>query len=348
MQADAQLRQAHAILADLQIKAPQAGRVVYKLVEVGNVIAAGQKVVSLLDLNEASMYLFFPAPIVNQIPLQSEARLVFDGLEAVFPATVSYVSSDAQFTPKFVETTTEREKLMFKVKLQIPSDIAQKYADYLKGGMTGNGYIRLSSSTEWHSRATTSLTRLSAGGGMNTIRVVNVTHTYQKTTALDQVSLSLPAGSTVGLIGPDGVGKSTLLSLLAGVKILQQGQITVFGLSQAEKAERECLLKRIAFMPQGLGRNLYPTLSVYENIEFHACLFGLTQTQRQQRIQRLLLATGLAPFQKRAAGNLSGGMKQKLSLCCALVHNPDLLILDEPTTGACGSPFTPAILDFSQ
>ncbi|HDR1025415.1 ribosome-associated ATPase/putative transporter RbbA [Pasteurella multocida] len=168
---------------------------------------------------------------------------------------------------------------------------------------------------------------------MNTIRVVNVTHTYQKTTALDQVSLSLPAGSTVGLIGPDGVGKSTLLSLLAGVKILQQGQITVFGLSQAEKAERECLLKRIAFMPQGLGRNLYPTLSVYENIEFHACLFGLTQTQRQQRIQRLLLATGLAPFQKRSAGNLSGGMKQKLSLCCALVHNPDLLILDEPTTG---------------
>ncbi|HDR1226236.1 TPA: HlyD family secretion protein [Pasteurella multocida] len=148
-QADAQLRQAHAILADLQIKAPQAGRVVYKLVEVGNVIAAGQKVVSLLDLNEASMYLFFPAPIVNQIPLQSEARLVFDGLEAVFPATVSYVSSDAQFTPKFVETTTEREKLMFKVKLQIPSDIAQKYADYLKSGMTGNGYIRLSSSTEW-------------------------------------------------------------------------------------------------------------------------------------------------------------------------------------------------------
>lgn len=97
------------------------------------------------------------------------------------------------------------------------------------------------------------------------------------------------------------MGKSTLLSLLAGVKILQQGQITVFGLSQAEKAERECLLKRIAFMPQGLGRNLYPTLSVYENIEFHACLFGLTQTQRQQRIQRLLLATGLAPFQKRAA-----------------------------------------------
>ncbi|XWY20886.1 ribosome-associated ATPase/putative transporter RbbA [Bisgaard Taxon 45] len=168
---------------------------------------------------------------------------------------------------------------------------------------------------------------------MNAIRLVNVTHTYQKTTALDQVSLSLPAGSTVGLIGPDGVGKSTLLSLLAGVKILQQGQITVFGLNPDKKKERECLLKRIAFMPQGLGRNLYPTLSVYENIEFHANLFGLSRIQRQQRIQRLLLATGLTPFQKRAAGNLSGGMKQKLSLCCALIHNPDLLILDEPTTG---------------
>ncbi|MGC6405357.1 HlyD family secretion protein [Bisgaard Taxon 45] len=148
-QAEAQLQQAQSILTDLQIKAPQAGRVVYKLVEPGNVIAAGQKTISLLDINDATMSLFFPAPIVNQIPLHSEARLVFDGLEAVFPATISYVASDAQFTPKFVETTTEREKLMFKVKLQIPSEIAQKYANYLKGGMTGKGYIRLSPSTEW-------------------------------------------------------------------------------------------------------------------------------------------------------------------------------------------------------
>lgn len=162
----------------------------------------------------------------------------------------------------------------------------------------------------------------------------SVSHRYGKTvTALDDVSLIIPRGVTVGLIGPDGVGKSTLLSLIAGVKIIQSGTVEVFGHDMAGKAARQALSHRIAFMPQGLGRNLYPTLSVYENVDFHARLFGLNAAERQARISRLLEATGLAPFPDRAAGKLSGGMKQKLSLCCALVHSPDLLILDEPTTG---------------
>ena len=101
----------------------------------------------------------------------------------------------------------------------------------------------------------------------------------------------------------------------------------------ADKDVRRDLSHRIAFMPQGLGRNLYPTLSVYENIDFHARLFGLDGQERTRQIARLMEATRLAPFSGRAAGKLSGGMKQKLSLCCALVHSPDLLILDEPTTG---------------
>ena len=100
-----------------------------------------------------------------------------------------------------------------------------------------------------------------------------------------------------------------------------------------DKDVRRDLSHRIAFMPQGLGRNLYPTLSVYENIDFHARLFGLDGQERTRQIARLMEATRLAPFSDRAAGKLSGGMKQKLSLCCALVHSPDLLILDEPTTG---------------
>ncbi|WP_101775292.1 HlyD family secretion protein [Pasteurella oralis] len=147
-QANAQLAQITSMLNDLQIKAPKAGRVEYKLVDNGHVIAAGHKIASLLDLTDASMNLFLPAPIVNQIPLNTEARIVFDGLEAVFPAKVTYVAAEAQFTPKFVETDTEREKLMFKVKLQIPADIAQQYANYLKGGMTGNGFVRLNT-TDW-------------------------------------------------------------------------------------------------------------------------------------------------------------------------------------------------------
>ena len=167
------------------------------------------------------------------------------------------------------------------------------------------------------------------------VSIQTLSHRYgkNKTLALDNVSLTIPRGVTVGLIGPDGVGKSTLLSLMAGVRVIQQGGVTVLGGDMADKAVRRDLSHRIAYMPQGLGKNLYPTLSVYENVDFHARLYGLDATARQARIARLLAATGLAPFPNRAAGKLSGGMKQKLSLCCALVHSPDLLILDEPTTG---------------
>ena len=168
---------------------------------------------------------------------------------------------------------------------------------------------------------------------MNTVSIQNLSHRYGKTLALDDVSLDIPKGATVGLIGPDGVGKSTLLSLMAGVKVIQDGRVEVLGGNMADKDVRRDLSHRIAFMPQGLGRNLYPTLSVYENIDFHARLFGLDGRERTRQITRLMEATRLAPFSGRAAGKLSGGMKQKLSLCCALVHSPDLLILDEPTTG---------------
>src|SRR5271166_2024504 len=165
------------------------------------------------------------------------------------------------------------------------------------------------------------------------IELRGVQHRYGKKCALEDLSLSLPAGATIGLIGPEGVGKSTLLGLIAGSKRLQQGSIRVLGADLARKRERETLLPRLAFMPQGLGKNLYPTLSVHENVDFFGRLFGLSARQREARIGRLLEATVLAPFADRAAGKLSGGMKQKLSLCCSLVHDPELLILDEPTTG---------------
>lgn len=164
--------------------------------------------------------------------------------------------------------------------------------------------------------------------------ITAVSHRYDPNTlALKSINLTLPRGSTIGLVGPDGVGKSTLMSLLAGMKKLQTGDIQVLGKAINNRRERNYLLHKIAFMPQGLGHNLYPTLSVLENIDFHARLFSLAKTARQARIERLLAATDLLKFKDRPAGKLSGGMKQKLSLCCALVHDPDFLILDEPTTG---------------
>ncbi|MDP3327922.1 ATP-binding cassette domain-containing protein, partial [Parvibaculum sp.] len=164
-------------------------------------------------------------------------------------------------------------------------------------------------------------------------RLRDVTLQYGKQYALRNVTLDIPEGGMVGLIGPDGVGKSSLLSLVAGARALQQGSLEVFGGDMRKPGHRSAIGPRIAYMPQGLGKNLYPTLSVFENIDFFGRLFGHGRAQRERRIAALLESTGLAPFADRPAQKLSGGMKQKLGLCCALIHDPDLLVLDEPTTG---------------
>ena len=164
-------------------------------------------------------------------------------------------------------------------------------------------------------------------------RLDNVTHRYGATYALDAVTLAIPSGCMVGLIGPDGVGKSSLLGLIAGARRIQTGRVRVLDGEMANSRHRGLVCARIAYMPQGLGRNLYPDLSVRENIEFFGRLFGQLRDEREWRIGELLNSTGLATFKDRPAKKLSGGMRQKLGLCCALIHDPDLLILDEPTTG---------------
>src|SRR6478752_7051904 len=163
--------------------------------------------------------------------------------------------------------------------------------------------------------------------------VRNVSQSYGKAVALDDVSLDIPAGKMIGMIGPDGVGKSTLLGMLAGVRIIQAGHAEVLGGNIADAAFRTSVASRIAYLPQGLGKNLYPTLSIFENVDFFGRLFGQSAAEREWRIDDLFQSTDLTPFRDRPAGKLSGGMKQKLGLCCSLIHDPDLLILDEPTTG---------------
>lgn len=165
------------------------------------------------------------------------------------------------------------------------------------------------------------------------VRMQSVTLRYGKLLALDDVTLQLRRGALIGVIGPDGVGKSSLLALLAGCRRLQQGTLHVLNANMARRAERRTVCTQIAYMPQGLGKNLYSTLSVFENLDFFGRLFGVPLQPRHGHIAHLLQATGLSAFRDRAVGKLSGGMRQKLGLCCALIHDPDLLILDEPTTG---------------
>jgi ribosome-dependent ATPase len=172
-----------------------------------------------------------------------------------------------------------------------------------------------------------------AGPGRAIARLDGLTHRHASILALDGVTLEIPGDCLVGLIGPDGVGKSSLLGIVAGAKRIQQGKVEVLGGDMADSRHRSAICPRIAYMPQGLGKNLYADLSVRENIEFFGRLFGQNRDERERRIASLLDGTGLAPFANRLAKNLSGGMRQKLGLCCSLIHDPDLLILDEPTTG---------------
>lgn len=167
----------------------------------------------------------------------------------------------------------------------------------------------------------------------NLVLIENLTHHYGKNSVLETINLQAAGSKMTGFIGPDGSGKSLLLSLISGVRKIQTGKITVFGYDMAQRQQREKMANHIAFMPQGLGNNLYGELSVAENIDYFSQLFAVPSAHIKAETQQLLERTGLSAFTDRRAKDLSGGMKQKLALCCALIHKPHLLVLDEPTTG---------------
>lgn len=152
---------------------------------------------------------------------------------------------------------------------------------------------------------------------------------FGATSALDGLSLSVPKGETFGLVGPDGAGKTTALRILAGILKPDGGTARVLGVDVVREPAR--VQERVGYMSQRFG--LYADLTVQENLDFYADLYGLETRARAPRMAHLLDFSGLAPFRKRAAGNLSGGMKQKLGLACALLHTPEVLLLDEPTNG---------------
>jgi HlyD family secretion protein len=151
--AEAQVAQIEATLEDSVLRTPVAGRVEYKLVKPGEVVAAGGRLVTILDLTDVYMTIFLPTGEAGRVALGSEARIVLDAVPgSVFPATVSFVAAEAQFTPKTVETANEREKLMYRVKLAIDPKLLETYRDYVKAGLTGNAYVRIAAAAVWPER----------------------------------------------------------------------------------------------------------------------------------------------------------------------------------------------------
>ena len=165
------------------------------------------------------------------------------------------------------------------------------------------------------------------------IKITGFHKRYRKQTVVKGIELNVGKGEIYGLIGPDGAGKSSLMKAVAGVMTFDSGDIEVFGIRLDTESAAETIKSRIGFMPQGLGLSLYPELSVEENIDFFARLRLVPEKELAERKKRLLAMTRLENFRKRYMKNLSGGMKQKLGLICTLIHEPELLILDEPTTG---------------
>lgn len=162
---------------------------------------------------------------------------------------------------------------------------------------------------------------------MNAIEAYNITHRYGSVTALEDISFSVGEGELFGFIGPDGAGKTTLFRIAATLIIPAGGRMTIFGLNVVSRFRD--LRNQIGYMP---GRfSLYHDLTVQENLNFYATIFGTTIKENYHLIEPIYKQ--IEPFKKRQAGRLSGGMKQKLALSCALIHKPRILILDEPTTG---------------
>jgi ABC-2 type transport system ATP-binding protein len=161
------------------------------------------------------------------------------------------------------------------------------------------------------------------------IRTRALTRRFGPLTAVDGLDLTVAAGEVFGLVGPDGAGKTTTLRMIAGLLDPTAGQVEVAGFSPAK--DPVAVKDRIGYMAQRFG--MYVDLTVEENLHFYAELFGVDREQRDTRMAELLGITRMEPFRRRRAGQLSGGMKQKLALACTLLHRPQVLLLDEPTTG---------------
>ncbi len=268
-------------IVDNALVAPKEGPIEYRVANVGEVLAAGGKVFTMLDASYVYMDIYLPTAEAGRVKFGGDARIVLDAYPAhAIPAKVVFIASQAQFTPKTVETKDERDKLMFRIRVRIDPERLEEPRRCGPQRAAGRRLCAHRSGLRLATAIAGRLALMSERGGP-VARLDNVTHRYGRTAALDGVTLAVPAGVLVGLVGPDGVGKSSLLAILAGARQIQSGTVTVLDGDMADAAHRAAVCPRIAYMPQGLGKNLYQDLSVRENIEFFARLFGQSRAERE-------------------------------------------------------------------
>ena len=230
-----------------------------------------------------------------------------------YPGRISFISEAAEFTPKSVETHAERVTLVYRIRIDIDNPSHE-----LVPGLPADARIPGAGARPVMSEPPRAA-----------IEVRNLTKRFGGAPAVGGIKLDCAKGEVFGFVGPDGAGKTTIMRLLAAVMTPDEGSIAIEGVDVV--ANPELARAHISYMPQRFG--LYEDLTVDENIEFFADLFGIDRRARDERAARLLAASGMTPFRKRRAGQLSGGMKQKLGLTCSLIHTPKVLLLDEPTAG---------------
>ncbi len=229
-------------IADDSLVAPRDGRIQYRVANVGEVLPAGGKVFTMLDTSYVYMDIYLPTLSAGRVKLGSDARIVLDAYPTrAFPAKVTFVASQAQFTPKTVETKDERDTLMFRVRVRIDPERLRAHAAEVRSGLPGMAYVRTDPSVAWPPQLQGACAEMTTGGAL-AARLDAVTQHYGKVVALDAVTLEIPAGCMVGLIGPDGVGKSSVLSLVAGARQIQSGTVQVLGgdMANATVPRRAC------------------------------------------------------------------------------------------------------------
>ena len=279
-----------------------------KNIEPGEYVAPGTPVVTVADIENIWLRAYVDERDLGKrnVALGTQAEITTDAYPGkVYKGRVSFISSEQEFTPKTVQTNRERVKFVYRIKIDVKNPDRE-----LKPGMPADA--RLGDTEQ---------------GTM--IRAQHLTKKFDDLAAIDDLSLSVEEGEIFGLVGPDGAGKTTTMRLLTSIMDPDAGEAWVAGHHVVREAE--AVKAEIGYMSQRFG--LYADLTVMENIDFYADIFNVPRKGRDERIGRLLAFSNLTPFKRRLAGNLSGGMKQKLGLACTLVHTPRVLFLDEPTNG---------------